>query len=353
MLLSLVYWLVRCLFGLLAVLVRSDLSREAELLVLRHENQVLRRQLGGRPRWGHADRLWLAALSRLVHRRRWAEVFPVAAATILRWHRHLVARKWTFTDKRCPGRPGTRRPVKALIVRMARENPTWGHRRIHGEMARLGYRIAVSTVWEILHAAGIDPAPRRAGPTWRQFMSAQAHAIIACDFLVVETVLLKRLYVLIFIERGTRRVHLGGVTAHLTGAWAVQQARNLMMDLGERIAGLRFLIHDRDPLFTSAFREVFTAEGLQAITTLPRTPRMNAICERVIGTLRRELLDRILILSGRHLALVLQEYLIHYNRHRPHQSRQQRPPDSATQPVRDLTELNDLSPSAEDPWSRA
>jgi transposase len=304
-LLSLVYRLVSGLFGLLAVLIRSDLSKDVALLVLRQENQVLRRRLDGRPRWGHAGRLWLAALSRLVHRRRWAEVFPITPATILRWHRTLVARKWTFTDRRRPGRSCTRRPVKALIVRMARENPTWGHRRIQGELARLGYSIAASTVWEILHAAGINPAPRRSGPTWRQFLTAQAHAIIARDFLVVETVLLKRLYVLVFIEQGTRRLHLAGVTARPTGAWTAQQARNLVMDLGERIAGLRFVIHDRDPFFTPAFREVFTAEGLRDITTLPRAPRMNAICERVIGTLRRELLDRILILDERHLARVL------------------------------------------------
>ncbi|MFI6920005.1 integrase core domain-containing protein [Nonomuraea spiralis] len=252
-----------------------------------------------------------------------------------------MARKWTFTDRRRPGRPGTRRPVKALIVRMARENPTWGHRRIQGELARLGCTIAASTVWEILHGAGIDPAPRRSGPTWRQFLAAHAHAITACDFLVVETVLLKRLYVLIFIEHGNRRLHLAGVTAHPTGAWTVQQARNLAMDVSDRIAGLRFLIHDRDPLFTSTFRQVFEAEGLQIITTLSRTPRMNAICERVIGTLRRELLDRILILNERHLALVLQEYLIHYNRHRPHQSRQQRPPDLTTPRAHDVTDLND------------
>ncbi|MEU7894108.1 integrase core domain-containing protein [Nonomuraea sp. NPDC049152] len=324
------------------LLVRSDASREAELLALRHENQMLRRQLGVLPRWGRADRLWFAALSRLIRRRRWAEVFPVTPATILCWHRDLVARKWTFTDRRCPGRPCACRPVKALIVRMARENPTWGHRRIQGELARLGFRIAASTVWEILHGAGIDPAPRRAGPSWRQFLTAQAHAIIACDFLVVGTILLKRLYVLVFIEHGSRRLHLAGVTAHPTGAWTLQQARNLAMDLGERIAGLRFLIHDRDPLLTIAFREVFTAEGLRIVTTLPRTPRMNAICERVTGTLRRELLDRILILSERHLALVLREYLIHYNGHRPHQARHQRPPDTATQSARDVAELNDL-----------
>ena len=268
MLLSIVYRLVRCLVGLLAVLVRSDLSKDAELLVLRHENQVLRRQLSGRLRWDHADRLWLAALSRLVSRRRWPEVFPVTPATILRWHRDLVARKWDYTSRRRPGRPSTGTSVKTLIIRMARENPAWGHRRIQGELARLGHAIAASTVWEILHAAGIDPAPRRAGPTWREFLAAQAHAIIACDFLVVETALLKRLYVLVFIEHGTRRLHLAGVTAHPTGAWAVQQARNLAMDLGDRLGTLRFLIHDRDPIFTTAFGAVFKAEGLRIITHL-------------------------------------------------------------------------------------
>jgi putative transposase len=345
-LLSLVYRLLRCLFGLLVVLVRSDLSKDVELLVLRHENQVLCRHLRGRPRWDHTDRLWLTALSQLVNRRRWAEIFPVTPATILHWHRHLVSSKQTFTDRRRPGRPSTSASIKTLIVRMARENPSWGHRRIQGELARLGHVIAASTVWEILHAAGIDPAPRRSGPTWRQFLTAQAHAIIACDFLVVETVLLKRLYVLVFIEHGTRRLHLGGVTAHPTGAWAVQQARNLTMDVGERLETLRFPIHDRDPLFTAAFAEVFKAEGLRIIATLPRTPRMNAICERVIGTLRCELLDRLLILNEHHLAAVLGKYLIHYNRYRPHQSRQQRPRTSkpnpcGTSPTRD--------PSAENP----
>jgi putative transposase len=341
-LLSLVYRLVRCLFGLLAMLVRSDLSKDAELLVLRHENQVLRRQLPGRLRWDHADRLWLTALSRLVGRRRWAEVFPVTPATILRWHRDLVACKWDYTSRRRPGRPSTRTSVKALIVRMARENPAWGHRRIQGELARLGHPIAASTVWQILHAAGIDPAPRRAGPTWREFLAAQAHAIIACDFLAVETVLLRRLHVLVFIEHGTRRLHLAGVTARPTVAWAGQQARNLAMDLGGRLGTMRFLIHDRDPLFTAAFAEVFQSEGLEVITTLPRTPRMNAICERVIGTLRRELLDRTLILNERHLGLVLREYVRHYNGHRPHQSRRQRPPDIETEPVRGVADLRSV-----------
>ena len=163
---SLVYRLLRCLVGFLPVLVRSDLSKDAELLVLHHENQVLRRQISGRLRWDHADRVWLAALSRLVSNRRWSEVFPVTPATLLRWHRDFVARKWDYTDRRRPGRPSARASsVKVLIIRMAREDPAWAHRRIQGELARLGHPIAASTVWEILHAAGIDPAPQRAGPT--------------------------------------------------------------------------------------------------------------------------------------------------------------------------------------------
>ena len=342
MVLTLVYRLMRCLLGLLAVLIRSDLSKDAELLVLRHENQVLRRQLAGRPRWDHADRAWLAALSRLVSRRRWPEVFLVTPATILRWHRDLIARKWDYASRRRSGRPSTGISVKTLIIRMARENQAWGHRRIQGELARLGHGIAASTVWEILHAAGIEPAPRRSGPTWRDFLTAQAHAIIACDFLVVETVLLKRLHVLVFIEHGTRRLHLAGVTARPTAAWAVQQARNLAMDLDDRLGTLRLLIHDRDPVFTTAFGEVFKSEGLRIITSLPRTPRMNATCERVIGTLRRELLDRTLILGDRHLDLVLREYVIHYNGHRPHQSRQQRPPDIEMQPSWDVADLRSV-----------
>ncbi|WP_222720821.1 helix-turn-helix domain-containing protein [Actinomadura sp. HBU206391] len=171
---------------------RSELSKDVELLVLRHENAMLRRQVP-RPRYQSADRIWFAALSRLLPRHLWPTVFPVTPATILRWHRRLVARTWTYTDRRRPGRPPTQAAVRNLIVRMARDNPGWGHRRIQGELARLGHQVAASTVWEVLDAAGIDPAPRRSGPTWRQFLSAQAHGLIACDFFAVDTIVLKRL----------------------------------------------------------------------------------------------------------------------------------------------------------------
>jgi putative transposase len=215
-LLSILYQLLRCLLGLTAVLVRRDLSKDAELLVLRHENAVLRRQIP-RVRYTAADRAWLTALSRLLPRRRWAEVFPVTPATILAWHRRLVSRKWDYSARRRPGRPPTAVAIKNLVIRMAAENPTWGHRRVQGELVRLGHRIAASTVWQILHDAGIDPAPRRSGPTWRRFLTAQAQAVLAVDFLHVDTVFLRRLYALIAVAHGSRRGYLLGVTAHPSG----------------------------------------------------------------------------------------------------------------------------------------
>ena len=191
MIISGVYLLVRCLFGCLTVLSRGQVSKDAELLVLRHENAVLRRQIG-RVRYQPADRLWLAALSRLVPRWRWGEVFPVAPATLLAWHRRLVARKWDYTSSRRPGRPSTAAAIGKLVIRIATENPAWGHRRVQGELVRLGHPIAAPTVWQILHDAGIDPAPRRTGPTWKQFLTAQARGIIAIDLVHVDTVLLRR-----------------------------------------------------------------------------------------------------------------------------------------------------------------
>jgi putative transposase len=187
--------------------------------------------------------------------------------------------------------------------------------------------VAPSTVWQILQRAGFDPAPRRAGLTWREFLTAQATTIIACDFFTIDTVFLRRLYVLFFIELGTRTVHLAGVTAHPTGAWVAQQARNLLMDLGDRVGRLRFLIHDRDAKFVAGFDTVFTSEQIKIIRTPVRAPRANAIAERWIGTVRRECTDRILILGRRHLTAVLQTYLNHYNTHRPHRALDQRPPD--------------------------
>ena len=254
-------------------------------------------------------------------------------ATVLAWHRPLVARKWTYPQRSSRGRPPTMAAIKKLVVAMARTNPGWGHRRIQGELAQLGHTLAHSTVWEILKMAGIDPAPRRRGPTWSEFLPAQAHRIISCDFLHIDTVLLNRLYVLIFVEHATRKLHVTGVTANPTGGWVAQQARNLAIDLGERLEELRFLVRDRDTKYTTMFDAVFEADAIEIIKTPPRAPRANAICERLAGTLRRELPGRILILEPGHARRILGEYAAHYNRHRPHQSLNQRHPNAAAATV--------------------
>ena len=293
MLLKIVYLLVRRLLGLAVLVFRGDRAKDAELLVLRHENAVLRRH-AGRIRYEPADRAWFAALASLLPRRRWTEIFPVTPATLLAWHRKLAAKRYDTSKRRKPGRPPAVRSIARLVVRLAKENPLWGYRRIHGELTKLGVTVAPSTVWEILH---------------------------------VDTVLLKRLHVLVFIEHGTPRMHLGGVTANPTSEWTVQQARNLALTLDQRFEDIRFLIRDRGPDFTASFDAVFQAAGTMILRNAVQAPRMNATCERLAGTLRRELLDRVLILGERHLRAVLTDYQAHYNTAWPHQGIAQRVPD--------------------------
>ena len=326
---QLAYLMLARVLSWLALLARSDAAKDVEILVLRHEVAVLRRN-NPRPRMSWLDRAVLSALSKLLPPPL-RQLRLVSPRTLLRWHARLVARRWTYPHRR-PGRPPTATPIRALVLRMARENPGWGYRRIRGELVGLGHPIAASTVWAILKAAGLDPAPRRSGPTWQQFLAAQAHAILAVDFAHVDTVFLRRLYVLIVIEHGRRRVHIAGITAHPTGAWVTQQARNLLMDLGDRADRFRFLIRDRDSKFTAAFDAVFTGADIRIINTPVRAPRANAIAERFIGTLRRECLDHLLIIGTRHLTAVLREYIDHYNGHRPHRALHQQPPAGGTQP---------------------
>ncbi|MEV8021821.1 integrase core domain-containing protein [Streptomyces sp. NPDC086554] len=216
--------------------------------------------------------------------------------------------------------------MRELVLRMAAENPHWGYRRIAGELTGLGRPVGASTVWAILKKAGIDPAPRRSGPTWPQFLRSQASGILAVDFFHVDTVLLRRLYCMVAMEISTRRVHLMGVTAHPTGNWAVQQARDLLMALDDRVDRFRFLIRDRDAKFTDAFDAVFTSEAIQVLLTPVRAPRANAYIERWIGGCRRELLDRTLIINERHLRSVLAAYETHFNTHRPHRALRQAAP---------------------------
>ena len=267
---------------------------------------------------------------------RWA-AFLVTPATLLRWHRNLIARRWTYPARR-PGRPPVTAEVRELVLRVARDNSTWGCRRIQGELAGLGYRLAPSTIWTVLTRSGAGPAPRRDGPTWTQFLTAQAKGILACDFLHVDTIGLTRIYVLFLMEIATRRVHLLGATTNPTGEWVAQQARNVMVEMGERGNRFRFLIRDRDAKYTAVFDTVFQSEGIEVLLTPPQAPRANAFAERWVRTVRRECLDRILIYNSRHLLAVLGEYLAHYNGHRAHQGRRQRPPnrDTLPTPVTDL-----------------
>jgi putative transposase len=323
-----VFWSFLCLIlghvlRLVLLLVRGDRSKELEILALRHQVAVLPRQVH-RPDVNDADRVLLAALSRLLPRPSWEMLF-VTPSTLLRWHRDLIARRWTYRRKG-PGRPSTRRDIREAVLRLARENPTWGYQRISGELAGVGIRVPPSTVRDILKGTGLDPAPRRAGPSWGQFLKAQAEGIFACDLFHVDTVFGKRIYVLFFIEHATRVVHVIGVTTNPTGTWVAQQARNLLMDLGGRAEHIRFLIRDRDSKYTPVFDEVFTSLGARVIKTPVRAPRANAIAERWIGTVRRECIDRLLIYSERHLRRVLAEYERHYNQHRPHRARDRRPP---------------------------
>jgi len=299
----------------LALLARSSASKDAEILALRHEVVVLRRTTP-HPRLNWADRAVLAALARLLPKSQRA-CRIVTPATLLRWHRRLVARRWR--QPKPPGRPPINDEITALIARLATENQTWGVVRIQGELRRLGHRLATSTIRRILRNHRIPPPPGR-GDAWRTFLRTQADGLLAVDFFHVDTVTLKRLYAAFVIEHRTRRVHLLGVTDHSTGTWVTQLARNLAADLDG--AGRRFthLIRDRDTKFTAAFDAVFASIGVDVVLTAPQTPRMNAIAERWIASVRRECTDRIPITGRRHLHHVLDAYVEHYNASRSHQA---------------------------------
>jgi putative transposase len=329
---SSLYWSLRRLLELAVLRFRSEREKEIEILVLRHQLRLLERQVA-RPQLSPADRALLAAFSHVLPRRTWGS-FCVTPATLLRWHRQLVARRWTYPQRR-PGRPATPVDVQELTVRLARENPGWGYRRIHGELVGLGIKLAASTVRTILREAGIEPAPRRLETSWPEFLRRQAASILECDFLTVDTLFLKRFYVLFFIELATRRVHLGGITANPDGRWVTQQARNLLMHLDDEGVDPRFVIRDRDSKFTREFDEVFRSEGIRVIKAPVRAPRARAHAERWVASLRRECLDRLLIIGRRHLERVVTVHTLHYNEHRPHRSLDQRPPLSQPPPSTD------------------
>jgi putative transposase len=317
-----VYLLVTNLFAWLRLSRRDQSWMTAELLLLRHQVTVLQRQVDSRPKLTWADRALIAVLLDVVPRSRRAGLrLIVTPDTVLRWHRDIVRRRWAQKSRhQNPGRPRTRRNIRGLVLRLAKENPAWGYRRIHGELAGLGVRLAPSTVWEILTNAGIPPAPRRSGPTWAQFLRGQAEAILATDFFTVDLLDGTSAYVLAVIEHATRRIRILGVTDHPTNGWVTQMARNLLMDLDGHVDGIKFLLRDRDTKFTAAFDAVFSAAAIRILRSPIRAPRANAVMERWIGGCRRELLGQTLIWNQGHLRQVLREYATHHNTHRPRRS---------------------------------
>ena len=323
MALSFLYRLVRRVVDFVLLHRMDDLAKDAEILLLRHQLAVLRRQ-ASRPRFSWTDRALVATLARLVPRERWA-AFLVTPETILRWHRALVRRYWTYPHRR-PGRPRLPADTVELILRLARENPRWGYLRIVGELKKLGVTVSKGSVANVLRHHRLPPAPRRAGPTWTEFLRAQAKGIVATDFFTVDTVCLRRYYVLFVIEVERRVVHLLGVTTNPNGPWVTQVARNFCTDLEDAGRRLRFLIRDRDTKFTTSFDEVFASIGAETVLTPVRAPNANAFAERWVRTVREDCLDHLLVISRRHLERALAEYVAHYNQGRPHRSLDLTPP---------------------------
>jgi hypothetical protein len=322
--LSLVYVVVCRLLELVVLLGRRERSKELEILVLRQELSVLRRH-AGRPRFEPRDRLLLAVLSRTLPRHSW-HAFGVRPETLLRWHRRLLANHWTYPHRRA-GRPPVAAEVRELVLRLARENGSWGYIRIAGELRKLGIDVSATLVRNILRAAHVPPAPERDRLQWRSFLRQHAAATPACDFLTVDTVSLRRLYVLVFICIGSRRIEYVACTSNPDGVWMLQQARNVLMDLDDRGQRPRLLIHDRDSKFSRAFDDVVRGDGIRVIRTPVQAPNANAHIEHWVGRVRRECLDRLLILNHRQLEKVLRVYVRHYNEQRPHRALALQAPD--------------------------
>jgi hypothetical protein len=341
--------MARRLLSVPGVVLRRDTDEEAELLVLRHENAVLRRQPARPVRYEPVDRFWSAALSSVIPHRRWHEVFAVTPGTLLARHRRFIAAKWDYSARRArTGRPPAKAALKKLILQLARENAQWGHRRIQGEPWPDSDTPSPHPRYGRSSTRRASARPHAAGPTWREFLTNQAQGIVAVDFLHIDTVLGRRLYALAFPEHGTRRLHIAGITAHPTREWAVQQAPNLTADLCTRMEPLRFLLRDRDGKYGQSFDAVCEAEETEILKSAPRAPRTNAHCERVIGSIRREALDHVLIMNEAHARHVLAAYERHYNEHRPHRARTNylRAPTSSPSPCTTSKSADSSTPAS-------
>jgi putative transposase len=326
--LSLCYVVLRRVLQLAALRFRSNEFKDLEIVVLQHELAILRRRTR-RPAITWADRLFLAAASRLLPRAHWRS-FIITPATLLRWHRRLVAKRWTYARR--AGRPAIRRETREFVLRLARENPRWGYQRIVGELKGLGFAVSATTVRTWLRQAGLGPAGTRGGMTWREFLRTHRRSMIAVDFFTVETIWFQRLYVLFFIELSSRRVHIAGCTPTPSAQWVTQQGRQLTWSLAERPESFRVLIRDRDQKFTHSFDEVFRSEGFEIIRTPFRAPQANGVAERFVRTVRSECLDWLLILNQPHLEQVLDVFADHDNGHRPHRALALTPPQPTRRP---------------------
>lgn len=320
----------------------SEQEKDLEILLLRHQLSILERKCYKPVRLTRAEKLTLAVLATRLKQttnRTARELHGIIRIfqpqTVLRWHRELVRRKWTFKRKHKSGRPKLGKEIERLIVRLARENPRWGYGKIEGELLKLGFQVSVTTIRNVLERYNIVPAPVRGGSiSWRHLMTHYKTQILACDFFTIETLWLQTLYVLFFIDLGTRRVYLPGITANPHAFWVTQQARQLVWELEESETTFRFLIHDRDKKFTKVFDAIFKSEGINIILTPYRAPNANAYAERWVRTVRTECLDLILILNVAHLRRVLQVYINdYYNVARPHQGIRQQTPIPRNQPV--------------------
>jgi transposase InsO family protein len=327
---SVVYLILCRLLELVVLLGRRERSKELEILVLRHELSILRRQVR-QPRFEPRDRLLLAALIGVLPRRSWS-TFLVRPETLLHWHRRLVARQWTYPHRK-PGRPAIDSDVRDLIVRLARENPSWGYLRIVGELRKLGIAVSTTSVRNILSKARLPPAPVCDRQSWRRFLRAHSESILGCDFFTVDTIWMRRIYVLAFLSIGSRRIEYVACTSKPNTAWMMQQARNLLMELDDHDRQVRFLIHDRDAKFPRGFDALLESETIKVIRTPVRAPNANAFMERWVGSVRRECLDRMLIVGRRQLEHVLRVYIRHYNHARPHRALDLHPPESAIAPL--------------------